>query len=163
MSLKLVLRRAWASGYSVMNWNKARKEKNLKSKVSEKIKHRDHDNSLSKWKSSKVEKKFQRLQICKECVEKMTQNGEVNKCLFFNNSLKARAKIFYLPRVKCRYLLSIVILYIIVLTTFSLKRFSLDQYKFWRSLETLKIHDWLQCNNPLVRDTCSKLLSQGWS
>ena len=49
----------------------------IKSKVYEKIKHSDRDNSLSKWKSAKVEKKFQSLKICKECVKKITQNSEV--------------------------------------------------------------------------------------
>ena len=93
LSLKLVLKRAWASG-CVAWWIEIRPEKkNVKSKVSEKIKHRDHDNSLSKWKSSKVEKKFQRLQICKECVEKMTQNAEV-KMLYFEQLVKSRCGIF---------------------------------------------------------------------
>ena len=55
---------------------------NIKSKVSEKIKHSDHDNSLSKWKSTKVKKKFERLKICKECVEKMAQNSEVKMYYF---------------------------------------------------------------------------------
>ena len=62
---------------------------NIKSKVSEKIKHSDRDNSLSKWKSSNVEKKFQRLKICKECVKKMTQNSKVKK-YYFENTFRYR-------------------------------------------------------------------------
>ena len=79
---------------------------NIKSKVSEKIKHSDHDNSLSKWKSTKVKKKFERLKICKKCVGKMTQNSEVKMYYF-----KKNVKFFYFLCVQ--YLLSIVVLYIV--------------------------------------------------
>ena len=82
------------------------KKLNIKSKVSEKIKHSDHDNSLSKWKSTKVEKKFERLKICKECVEKMTQNSEVKMQYF-------KKEVIFLISLCSIYLLSIVVLYIV--------------------------------------------------
>ena len=74
---------------SVMNRYDPAQTLNIKSKVSEKIKHSDRDNSLSKWKSSNVEKKFQRLKICKECVKKMTQNSKVKK-YYFENTFRYR-------------------------------------------------------------------------